>query len=374
MEENRKINVCKNEGKFLLQMHSQAKMSSTKLPEVHGVRKELNLNLRPEKQHAMPKKGMTERPRIGQGRAGLRRKHEPDCINQPSDVTRRISERSKIVTGKRNNPEHTNATHDRGINNDISFSPDVLLHQDPLHKPLLKQQNVDKLIPSNQNTGINLDIEENSPFQKGIISETIQRPDKMFFQNPKRLEDMIDTGNLIHKFLPRQTDIDKILHIIQRKVLKGTHLPVEIKEIQVGYLHSPYFKGIYQYLSQNKLPHSKLAIMKLEALSQRYVLLDSLLFRIHPDKETAVLAIPEACTDKIITLYHKSLFAGHQGVIKTYLTISDKFCIPNLIHYLRSYIKGCHICQLSRNEKPPTRHFQARINPNYIPVSRLSMD
>ena len=61
-------------------------------------------------------------------------------------------------------------------------------------------------------------------------------------------------------------------------------------------------------------------------------------------------------------------------VIKTYLTISDKFFIPNLIHYLRSYIKGCHICQLSRNEKPPTRHFQTRINPNYIPMSRLSMD
>ena len=47
-------------------------------------------------------------------------------------------------------------------------------------------------------------------------------------------------------------DIDKILQIIQRKVLKGTHLPVEVKEIQVGYLHSPYFKDIYQYLLQNK--------------------------------------------------------------------------------------------------------------------------
>ena len=78
--------------------------------------------------------------------------------------------------------------------------------------------------------------------------------------------------------------------------------------------------------------------------------------------------------DKIITLYHKSLFASHQGVIKTYLTISDKFFIPNLIHYLRSYIKGCHICQLSKHEKQPTRHFQTRINPNYIPMSRLSMD
>ena len=169
-------------------------------------------------------------------------------------------------------------------------------------------------------------------------------------------------------------DINKILQIIQRKVLKVTHLPIEIKEIQAGYLHSPYFKGIYQYLSQNRLPHSKMAIKKLEALSEKYILLDSLLFRIYPDKETAVLAMPELCADKIITLNHKSLFAGHQGVIKTYLTISDKYFIPNLIHYLRSYIKGCHIYLLSRDEKPPTRHFQTQINPNYIPMSRLSMD
>ena len=168
-------------------------------------------------------------------------------------------------------------------------------------------------------------------------------------------------GNLTLKFLPRQTDIDKILHIIQRKVFKGTRLPVEIKEIQAGYLHSPYFKEIYQYLLQIKLPHFKLAIKKLEALSEKYVLLDSLLFRIYPEKEMAVLAIPETCVDKIISLYHKSLFAGHHGVIKTCLTISDKFFVPNLIHYLRSYIKGCHICQLSRNEKLPTRHLQASV-------------
>ena len=109
LEENRKIDICKNEGKFLTQTHSQAKTSCTKLPEVHGVRKELNPNLRPKKQHAMPQKSVTERLCIGQGRAGLRRKHEPDHINQPSDVTRRISERFKIVTGKTNNQKHTKA-------------------------------------------------------------------------------------------------------------------------------------------------------------------------------------------------------------------------------------------------------------------------
>ena len=149
---------------------------------------------------------------------------------------------------------------------------------------------------------------------------------------------------------------------------------MEVKEIQAGYLCSPYFKDLYLYLSQNKLPSLKSAIRKLETLVERYVLLDSLLFKISSEKETVVLAIPETCTDKIITLYHKSLFAGHQGVIKTYLTISDKFFIPNLIHYLRSYIKGCHLCQLSTNEKPHLRHLQTRINPNYVPMSRLSMD
>ena len=92
------------------------------------------------------------------------------------------------------------------------------------------------------------------------------------------------------------------------------------------------------------------------------------------DKEATILAIPEICADKIITLYHSIPFAGHQGVIKTYLTISDKFFIPNLIHYLCSYIKGCHICQLSSNEKPPARQLQTRINLNYRLLSRLSMD
>ena len=51
-------------------------------------------------------------------------------------------------------------------------------------------------------------------------------------------------------------------------------------------------------------------------LAERYILLDSLLFKITPEKETTVLAIPETCANKIIILYHSSLFAGHQGVIK----------------------------------------------------------
>ena len=57
LEMNRNIGIYNtDEEKYLIQTCCQAKMSGTKLPEVHGVRKELNPNLRPEKQHAMSKK------------------------------------------------------------------------------------------------------------------------------------------------------------------------------------------------------------------------------------------------------------------------------------------------------------------------------
>ena len=99
-----------------------------------------------------------------------------------------------------------------------------------------------------------------------------------------------------------------------------------VKEIQAGYLSSSYFKDIYLYLVQNKLPSSKAAIRKVEMLAEKYILLDLLLFKVAstPEKEMAVLVIPETCVDNIISLYHSSLFVGLQSVIKTYLTISNK--------------------------------------------------
>ena len=208
----------------------------------------------------------------------------------------------------------------------IQHRPSPQYH-DPYTRPLPRLPDVTDPLDSQKDLldndlDRNVDIEENSPFQEDIISEI---------------------------------DIDKILDIIKRKVLKGTHLPLTIKEIQAGYLSSPYFKDLYLFFSQNKLPSKRSSVKKVETLEESFVLLDSLIFKLvtMPDKESAVLAIPEICVDKIIALYHTSLFTGHQGVVKTYLTMRDKFFIPNLMHYLRPFIKGCHIYQLSRPDKPP---------------------
>ena len=55
--------------KYLIQTRSQARSSGIKLPEVHGVGKNLDPNIRPEKQHANPKQGSVERLHTCQGRA-----------------------------------------------------------------------------------------------------------------------------------------------------------------------------------------------------------------------------------------------------------------------------------------------------------------
>ena len=70
---------------------------------------------------------------------------------------------------------------------------------------------------------INKDFEENSPYQEGITSEIYQRPDKSLIVDPPELIDLVNTERIVQKHLPKQTDIDKILKVIQRKVLKGTH-------------------------------------------------------------------------------------------------------------------------------------------------------
>ena len=46
-----------NTGNYLVQTRSQTKSSGTKFPEVHGMRKNLDPNVLPEKQHATPIKG-----------------------------------------------------------------------------------------------------------------------------------------------------------------------------------------------------------------------------------------------------------------------------------------------------------------------------
>ena len=134
-----------------------------------------------------------------------------------------------------------------------------------------------------------------------------------YFVKPQELIDLVDTSKLVQKYLPRQTDIDKILDIIK----KGTHLLLTIKEIQAGYLTSLYFKDIYKYLAQNELLRKRHAVQKVETLSERFILLDSMLFKFqHLEKRRHFWPYQKYVWTKLSLCIMDLCLAGHQEVIK----------------------------------------------------------
>ena len=162
------------------------------------MRKNLDPNLRPEKQHAMSKNGSMERPHIGQGRAGSRRRR-PDpinhTINKTSNLSQKISERTEIETRKTNNVHSKDLTH--SINNPNGkmpnrdpLIPDVPFHPCPVYKPEPIKQNISYPQSSQSSTNIdnikpNFDFEENSPFQRVSCLKHFKGQTNHFFKSQK---------------------------------------------------------------------------------------------------------------------------------------------------------------------------------------------
>ena len=69
----------------------------------------------------------------------------------------------------------------------------------------------------------NLDFGETSPHQEGIITEMYESPGKSYLEKLQELSDLVDSIKFIHKYLPKQRDIDKIMDIIKRKCLRNSH-------------------------------------------------------------------------------------------------------------------------------------------------------
>ena len=129
--------------RYLVQTRSQDKTSGIKLPEVHGMRKNLDPNIKPEKQHANFIKGNVVKPHIGKGRAGLKRKRsDPNnqTINSPSELSQKIPSKAKIETGKTNLEHFKGPTHiinntDTGMTHTKPLIPDVPFHPGLTYRP-----------------------------------------------------------------------------------------------------------------------------------------------------------------------------------------------------------------------------------------------
>ena len=68
----------------------------------------------------------------------------------------------------------------------------------------------------------------------------------------------------MHRYLPKEADIDRIMEQINRKYLTKLQLHCSIRDMQAAYLRSPHFRDIYLSVGMNKMPSKATSARKLE--------------------------------------------------------------------------------------------------------------
>ena len=74
----------------------------------------------------------------------------------------------------------------------------------PPPRPPDKIAQNDRQINLDLDLEINKDYEESSPYQKGILSEIYQRPEKSQLVEPPELADLVNTDKIYKRYLPNR--------------------------------------------------------------------------------------------------------------------------------------------------------------------------
>ena len=412
--------------KLLVTTRSKTKAEGATLPPVHGVQKHLDPAVKPE--HDKPvadqnkQRGPTSadakhkvllRPKLPASQMAKKRlidrsikllnksksqtniprrisqlpnqkpadQQEAILPNQGPEVQRESPQRQQVGNTDNSNPPPlaNQPAHDNPIPV-RHFEPNPLLEvpqQDKDPQEIVSQQPVHSA--GNPNVIQDpFDTQMEVPFTEDTVEPVFKRPEMADFEILPVLEEMIPDGSLIHKHLPKQTDVDKILTQINRKYLRRMHLPCSLRDMQAAHMQSPHFCDIYNAIMFNRYPKHRKAIEKLQqAMLSQYVVQGGLLYiymKNNFGEQEPILCVPPSKID-ILDQYHTSLLGGHSGITKCYQTLKQRIYCPNLPYYVRLYKKSCHICHLFKGSKkfdrPLMRQFYDINTPT---LTNISMD
>ena len=162
------------------------------------------------------------------------------------------------------------------------FEPNPLMEvpqEDNGHQEKVNKQRPIPTIDNSVAVQDSFDTQMEVPFSEDIVEPVFKRPDMADFEIPPVLDEMIPDGALIHRHLPKQVDMDRILAQINRKYLRKMHLPCSLRDMQAAYMQSPHFCDIYNMLLFNKYPKNRKAVEKLrQAMLSQYIIQGGLLY------------------------------------------------------------------------------------------------
>ena len=410
--------------KLLVTTRSKTKAEGAALPPVHGVQKHLDPAVKPEYDKSVAdqnkQKGPTSvdakpkvllRPRLPASQMAKKKLIDRGItlLNKPKPlaiVPKRLPQlpNQKTTDQRETNLPDQKTVVQRGppqkqLLNDTNLPPVVdqpaindptpVRHFEP--NPLIEVPPPDKEPPeatrqhpvhSTGDPNVSqdpFDTQMEVPFAEDAVEPVFKKPEMTDFEIPPVCEEVIPDGSLIHKHLPKQADIDKILTQINRKYLRKMHLPCSLKDMQAAYMQSPHFCGIYNAIMFNRYPKHRKAIEKLQqAMLSQYVVQGGLLYlyiKNNFGEQEPILCVPPSRINIFLDQYHTSLLGGHSGISKCYQTLKQRIYCPNLPYYVSLYIISCHICQLCKGSKRFDRPLMRRFYDINTPtMTNISMD
>ena len=214
--------------------------------------------------------------------------------------------------------------------------------------PLPKLPALQALLPQDNPFEINSEL---IPYQDKEVETVFKAPELDDFLLPPVLGDQITDSTLMHRYLPKQADINRIMDQISRKYLTKLQLACSIKDMQAAYLNSPHFRNIYLSVGMNKMSSKARLARKLESdlMNAVYMIHGGLLYR--NMRNSTGDSDPDLCVSAskigiFLELFPSSILGGHMGMSKCVLTLQQKFYCPNLAYHVRMYIISCHIVKL----------------------------
>ena len=185
LQEILKISATQNMAKTFSANSITYKIKQIILPEVHGIKKMLDTNSPPEKQKTAPqvKKGSEIKPRLGQGREGIKCK-KAQTMKNIDELTDKLQEILKISATQNMAKNRMDfLMHEQyfkteaitqgtlqNINREILFYPDLIYRPPPKPTENLRSLRIEG--KTDVSPRIDLEFKENSPYQEGIISKT----------------------------------------------------------------------------------------------------------------------------------------------------------------------------------------------------------
>ena len=215
---------------------------------------------------------------------------------------------------------------------------------------------------------IDLMPEEDQPSTTTNTPNFLLESAKPLFQN------LPTSRDVVAKQLVKPDQIKEILKRLNKTILHDFHIPSSRKEFISSQMADPAFSKVYEYLDTGKLPPNKKDAKRIIRLSESYILIQKVLFRIVETNDTykTTLCVPQELLPYLLNIHHD--LGVHTGIQRLYMTLKQKYYYPGLYQQIYDWLTSCITCQLSHpipdHNEPPLERLYHR----YAPMRLLSID